>query len=427
MRTRTVLDRTVLEALVSLAPSAALVTNSDGVVVLANQLAECQFGFGPGELLGAHVDSLAVGHSSHHAARRQQFHESPAFRPMGQGRILQARRRDGSEFPAEIGLTPLSTAEGAFVMALVVDVSWRRNAERALRESEERYGLIFESAADGIGVLQDGRFAIVNESLKRLLGGELASHPKEKLFEDYIAPHHRRLALRYSTVQTDDPLRGQRTEVQLMTTGGALGPWVEIHGSEIEFEGRPALLVVLRDVTERRQAEADSERLASHDSLTGLLNRRAVLTRLSNELASSRRRKTWLGVLYLDLDGFKSINDLYGHAVGDALLAQIAQRFQRLIRATDVVGRLGGDEFVAIMTDVKAVRDVERFTQKLFRGVSEPFVVGAHRVEVGLSIGVGLYPADGDSPEALLHCADTAMYRAKHARGNAARFFSTVP
>lgn len=426
MRTQTTLDRTALEALVSLAPSAALVTDSHGVVVLANQLAEHQFGFGPGELIGAHVDNLTVTDTSRHLALRRQFHQSPGARPMGHGRVLPARRRDGSEFPAEIGLTPVATAEGAFVMALVVDVSWRRNAEQALRESEERYGLIFESAADGIGVLQDGRFAIGNESLKRLLGGSMNGHTPDKPFEEYIAPHHRKLATRYSSVQGGEPLRGQRTEVQLMTAGGELGPWVEIHGSAIEFEGRPALLVVLRDVTERRQSEADAERLANHDSLTGLLNRRAVLTRLSNELASARRRKTWLAVLYLDLDGFKSINDLYGHAVGDALLAQIAQRFQGLIRATDVVGRLGGDEFVAIMTDVKTVRDVERFTQKLFRGVSEPFVVGAHRLEVGLSIGVGLYPADGESPEALLHCADTAMYRAKHVHGNTARFFSVA-
>lgn len=287
-------------------------------------------------------------------------------------------------------------------------------------------GAIFTSAADGIGVLQEGRFAIVNDSLTRLLGGPVSDGVQSKTFAEYIGPHHRKLAARYSTHQPEGPLRGQKAEVQLLTTGGELGPWVEIHGSEIEYEGRPAFLMVLRDVTERRQAEADAERLANHDSLTGLLNRRAVLTRLSNELASARRHKSWLAVLYLDLDGFKSVNDLCGHAVGDTLLVQIAQRFQRLIRATDVVGRLGGDEFVAIMTDVKAVRDVERFTQKLFRSVSDPFVVGPHRLEVGLSIGVGLYPADGESPEALLHCADTAMYRAKHEHGNAARFFSVA-
>ncbi len=425
MRTQTKLDRTTLEALVSLAPSAALVANSDGVIVLANGLAEQQFGYGPGELVGAPVDSLAVVQASHHSTLRKAFHTSPDARPMGHGRVLSARRRDGSEFPAEVGLTAVSTTDGVFVMALVVDVSWRREAEQALRESEARYGLIFKSAADGIGVLQDGRFAIANNSLRRLLGGP-PLHAADKPFEDYIAPHHRKVAARYSAVHGDRPQRGQRTEVQLMTACGELGPWVEIHGSEIEFGGRPARLVVLRDVTERRQAEADAERQANHDSLTGLLNRRAVLSRLSNELASARRRKTWLAVLYLDLDGFKSINDVYGHAVGDALLVQIAQRFQGLIRATDVVGRLGGDEFVAIMTDVKAVRDVERFTQKLFRGVSEPFAVGVHRLEVGLSIGVGLYPADGESPEALLHCADTAMYRAKHVHGNTARFFSVA-
>lgn len=425
MRTQTKLDRTALETFVSVAPSAALVTNSDGVVVLANRLAEQQFGFGRGDLVGAHVDSLVAGEASHHATLRNQFHRSPDARPMGHGRVLSARRRDGSEFPAEVGLTPVSTPEGAFVIALVVDVSWRREAEQALRESEARYGLIFKSAADGIGVLQNGRFAIVNESLKRLLGGP-PPDVADKRFEDYIAPHHRKLAAHCAAGHADRPLRGQRTEVQLVTASGELGPWVEIHGSEIEFGGHPARLVVLRDVTERRQAEADAERLANHDSLTGLLNRRAVLTRLSNELASARRRKSWLAVLYLDLDGFKSINDVYGHAVGDALLVQIAQRFQGLIRATDVIGRLGGDEFVAIMTDVKAVRDVERFTHKLFQGVSEPFAVGVHRLEVGLSIGVGLYPADGESPEALLHCADTAMYRAKHAHGNTARFFSVA-
>lgn len=174
-----------------------------------------------------------------------------------------------------------------------------------------------------------------------------------------------------------------------------------------------------RDVTERAQAESHIQQLAHHDALTKLPNRTLMMDRLEMALERARRHANKAAVMLLDLDHFKNINDSLGHAVGDQLLKEIADRLGRCARKTDTVARMGGDEFVIVLTDVHDRGTIERVAETMLAEVSLPVVVGAHDLTVTPSLGISVFPEDGADATTMLKAADTAMYQAKaHGRGN---------
>jgi two-component system cell cycle response regulator len=170
----------------------------------------------------------------------------------------------------------------------------------------------------------------------------------------------------------------------------------------------------------RRNAKA-METLALHDALTGLANRRLLTDRISAALANARRNETTMAVIFLDLDGFKQINDTLGHSVGDALLKLVGGRLQAVVREEDTVGRLGGDEFVIALWNVAHFEDVISVTSKLIESVSKPYLIEGHAVTVTTSAGVGIYPAHGSDTDTLMKRADNALYAAKRSGKNAYR------
>ena len=174
----------------------------------------------------------------------------------------------------------------------------------------------------------------------------------------------------------------------------------------------------LRYAVERKRAEQHIHHLATHDGLTGLPNRRLLLDRLGQALASTRREKRLLALLFLDLDGFKAVNDTFGHAIGDQVLQDVASRLSACVRESDTVARLGGDEFTIVLQEISHPQDANRFAAKILEAFEAPFSLRGHHHRVSASIGIGLYPNDGESPEALMRAADLAMYRAKQ-RGSA--------
>lgn len=177
------------------------------------------------------------------------------------------------------------------------------------------------------------------------------------------------------------------------------------------------------EVDARRTAEDELRKLATHDALTGLPNRLMLQDRTARALARGRRQGSKLGVLLLDLDGFKAINDSLGHAAGDELLRQTAARLRSAVRQSDTVARMGGDEFVVLAEDLADPEDAALVAERVREACSEPVVVQGQAVRSTPSIGIALWPGDGDEAEALLKCADLAMYQAKQAGGGAHRFF----
>jgi diguanylate cyclase (GGDEF)-like protein len=166
---------------------------------------------------------------------------------------------------------------------------------------------------------------------------------------------------------------------------------------------------------------------AERDFLTGLPNRALLSDRLAQSIALAQRHRKRVALMYLDLDNFKDINDSLGHSVGDQLLQSAARRLEACVRHSDTVSRHGGDEFVVLLSEVEAVQDAARAAEKLIKAMAEPHLIGDHRLNVTLSIGISLYPDDGDDVEAVLTNADTAMYHAKRGgRNNYKRFTSEM-
>jgi diguanylate cyclase (GGDEF)-like protein len=174
-------------------------------------------------------------------------------------------------------------------------------------------------------------------------------------------------------------------------------------------------VLALLDATERQARQREIWHQANFDHLTGLANRSLFLDRLERALLLQGRRGTRLAVLFMDLDGFKPVNDTYGHAAGDAVLIEVAQRLSSTVRSTDIAARFGGDEFVVGLTDIRDIRHVELLARKILAVVRAPYRVGEHRVELSASIGIALFPDDQQGCDALLAAADEAMYRAKQA------------
>ncbi|MES2534819.1 MAG: sensor domain-containing diguanylate cyclase [Pseudomonadota bacterium] len=185
-------------------------------------------------------------------------------------------------------------------------------------------------------------------------------------------------------------------------------------------------IAIQHDITRQKQ-ESDHDRyLASHDVLTGLPNRAHFLDVQQQAIWHARRTQHMLATLFLDLDKFKPINDTLGHHIGDQLLAAVAERLRAAVRQADVVARIGGDEFAILLTSLPSTDIATTLARKLLDTLSRPFVLRGQKIEISASIGIALYPADGDDPQALLMHADKAMYQAKCAGGNRYQLYSDV-
>jgi diguanylate cyclase (GGDEF)-like protein len=228
-----------------------------------------------------------------------------------------------------------------------------------------------------------------------------------------------------------DALR--RTTVALQSNGGATTftyRALRKDGSAVWFETTSRALIasdtgeveeivsVSRDISERRRAEEQIEYQAYHDALTSLPNRLLFRDRLTVALAHAKRMRTPLAVMFLDLDSFKFVNDTLGHSVGDELLKVVASRLTEALREEDTIARMGGDEFTVLLANLSSVDHAPLIAQKLLDAVAQPLRVEGHELFVTTSVGIALYPGDGESAEALLQNADNAMYRAKEAGRN---------
>jgi diguanylate cyclase (GGDEF)-like protein/PAS domain S-box-containing protein len=186
-------------------------------------------------------------------------------------------------------------------------------------------------------------------------------------------------------------------------------------------------LLLLRDITEQKRAEGQLDRMAHYDMLTKLPNRRLLHDRLQQAIAQARRRKTTVALLFLDLDRFKQVNDTLGHDVGDLLLAEAASRLVGCVREADTVSRQAGDEFVVLLTDVTEVANATMVAQRIVEALSAPYELKDHELHVTASIGISLYPSDGQEGTDLIEKADAAMYRAKTLGKNRFEFYSDGP
>lgn len=310
-------------------------------------------------------------------------------------------------------------------LRLQQEVQARRTAEAELAKSELGYRRLFETAHDGILMVDAGQGRVIdaNPALLAMLGGERAAVLGQRL--DDVAAFAHIPACRTSV---EDILRCGRLKYddwELRDSSGE-GVAVEVIGLLYHAQVQPMIQYNIRNITDRKQAAARIHYLAMHDALTGLPNRSLLADRLERSIAHARRHQQQLAVMMLDLDHFKHINDSLGHHVGDILLKIVADRLRACLRESDTAARLGGDEFVILLGDVKGLADIDTVADKVLRALKLPFPIEQHQLHIGGSIGVSLFPHDGEDTNNLLRAADTAMYEAKGSGRGVHRMFTAA-
>ncbi len=368
-------------------------------------------GYAREELIGRNVNFLMASEEDMAVVRARCASRKDGVSDQYEVRF---RRKDGSVIWVEIGGAPVTDPAGAVVgsIGVHVDITERRAAAEALRESEARYRLMAENSTDLITrVAFDGTILYASDASRRLLGyepAEIVGLRARTLIHEDDRDEVRQLArLIHETGPTTFSYRVRRKDGSLV--------WFETTSRAVkETNGDIQEIVsVSRDISERRRAEEQIEYQAYHDALTGLPNRWLFRDRLTVALAQARRLKKPLAVMFGDLDRFKLVNDTLGHTFGDELLKTVAYRLKSTLREEDSIARMGGDEFTVLITDLKGAEDALTIAQKLLDVVAQPMRVEGHDLFITTSIGIAMFPDDGDSAEVLLKNADQAMYRAK--------------
>lgn len=337
--------------------------------------------------------------------------------------------QSGQEFPIDDGAAPIVGDNGTLLGAVFVfrDISRRCEIENLLRESEERFHSAFDQAAIGMTLVAvDGRFLQINSSLSKIFGyseNELLTMNLHALTHDgecnKILGHH----LRQLAANT---LPSFQIEVQCFHKIAGKQVWALLSGSLVRnADDQPQYFIIqIQDITDRKYVEQQLVYIANHDALTGLLNRQQFHNRLSEALSLNRRHDTKVALLFLDLDRFKLINDTLGHRVGDLLLEAVAERLKASVRCNDCLGRLGGDEFIVLLNDIEHIDDIARIAQKTIDLLSHPFTIEVNDLVVTASIGISVYPEDGENGQILMMNADSAMYLAKELGKNNYQFYT---
>jgi diguanylate cyclase (GGDEF)-like protein/PAS domain S-box-containing protein len=323
--------------------------------------------------------------------------------------------RSGKTRRMSMVATAIYDEAGRFLRSRSVmhDVSELDRVRRALEQANHEQQAMLDSDIVGIVRLQERTAVWKNRALDRVFGyepGELDGQPARKLYLD-DASFDALGAAAYPVLAQGGHFR---TQMQMRRKDGE-AIWVDMSGVLLSRNAGESMWMMLDITTMKRQQEL-VERAASHDALTGLPNRVLLMDRLRQAIQLAQRTKTLLAVCFIDLDGFKAVNDTHGHAAGDLLLQATATRLQDSLRGHDTVARLGGDEFVLVLTQLHSRDECEAVLARVRRAVAEPMSVSdGEPVRVGASIGVAHGPDEAVDAETLLKIADAAMYRAKQA------------
>lgn len=289
--------------------------------------------------------------------------------------------------------------------------------------SEDRYRTLFDLAADCLMILDlDGTIIDINRT-----GLEQRGYTRDEMVGMHITKlDPPEFAAKVPKRLDDIEKSGAIFESAHLRKDGTAMP-VEINSKIIELDGKKVFFSVIRDISGRRTAEQRIAQLAHFDVLTDLPNRTLFFDRLDQAVARAKRYKQKFAILYLDMDGFKRINDEFGHHAGDGLLKMAAERLTENARDMDTVARVGGDEFIFILNNIDHPDNVARVASKIAESLSRPFVVQGKICYIGCSIGISIFPDDIECPETLVKMADDAMYVAKRAGKNSYRFSNTQP
>jgi diguanylate cyclase (GGDEF)-like protein/PAS domain S-box-containing protein len=392
------------------------VTDQDGKILYTNPAEAEMHGWTVDDLIGKDVRVFAA-ETGPTKLDRDSLHRVSSWR-----REAQNRRKDGTVFPVNLTSDVVRDAGGNIlgIVTTCEDISRRKEAEKALRESEERYALAARGANDGLWdwEVQTGA-AYFSGRWKSILGyaeGEVTDNIEAWLSRVHSEDHERVQA------ELDAHFQGEseqfENEHRVRHKDGSYR-WVLMRGLAIrDAGGHPQRMAgSLTDISSRKTVEEQLARDALYDPLTGLPNRAFFTNLLQRSVRRVRRRDEYkFALLFMDLDRFKLVNDSLGHETGDELLIGVAERLERCLRPGDVVARLAGDEFCILVDAIADARDAFHVAERVQQELKAPFILAGHRIFASASIGIASSDDYTGDPENLLRDADTAMYRAK-ARG----------
>ena len=408
-------ERERLRAIVDNAVEGIITFDPQGKLQSLNPAAGRMFDYGSAEVVGRSAGDLLP-----------EIDMAGAGLPGGQPYLgtleTLGRRKDGASFPIELALSQAMLEGKPHLIAIAHDITERKRVEQALRDRAGELRLF----ADNVPAMttswdENLRCRFANKAFAEFNGitveSILGKHLREVIGEEgypMVEGHVARVLRGHPvTYQRDRKLQNgefRHIEVKLL-------PHIGDQGKVLGF------FAVTTDITEHKLAEERIQRVAHHDSLTGLPNRMLFNDRLDQAISLAKRDSRQFALLYLDLDRFKPVNDSLGHTAGDDLLQAVAARIRQQVRESDTVARVGGDEFNVILPDIARREEAETVAKKIIAALAAPFQLGSRtqRVDIGASIGIALYPTDARDADALVKAADAAMYSAKQV-GSSYRF-----
>jgi diguanylate cyclase (GGDEF)-like protein/PAS domain S-box-containing protein len=404
--------------LVEWSPDPVLV-HRQGIILYVNPSAMRTFGAETAEqLVGRHTHELIhPDFQAEQSARMSALIEHLPIRPMVESRFL---RLDGNPFDVEVQGTSIVYEGQAAIHVALRDISERKLAKDKLKLAAS----VFSHSREGIAITDANTVIVdVNQpfctmtgySRDELLGTQASlfrpgAHSDgyfEALWQGLRAQGH-----------WSGEIWSQRKSGEAIAQLVTISAVADSHGTVQNY------VILSVDMTPMKAHQRQLEDLAHFDALTHLPNRLLLADRLHQAMRQSQRRNQALAVVFLDLDGFKAVNDQHGHSAGDELLVLVSQRMKGALRDGDTLARIGGDEFVAVLVDLDRPEDAEPVLERLLQAAAHPVTVGHAEIQVSASMGIAVYPRDGTHTDLLLRRADQSMYQAKQAGRNRYRFFS---
>jgi len=424
-----------LEILLDGVSDSVIIMTSAGIILEANQAFFATFGYEHADMIGAPIYNLLP------EGYRGAFHEKLAeFATYGalphhvkpsDVIAFRGQRHDGTIVSMDCLLSSIQLPTQIAVIALIRDLSFDHALFEQLKETREHYVALSETITEAIFRIDD-EFSIIfaNSGVKNTFGWEreeVVGKPFSVLFPPEVFNKHEMEFKKYFYIDDQDRIAvGLKRTFEFLGTTKHRGvaPMEMSFGNSKDQKGR-TLTCVIRDITQRKTLERKLRHLAYHDKLTGLGNRDLFNDNMAALLQNLEENIAWRGsVLFLDLDGFKHVNDTLGHDAGDELLIETAKRIRVSLREQDVAYRFGGDEFVVVLSEIKDTGDSIVVSERILSSVSNPYILRSKesksgtRVSVGVSIGVAIIPDHGRTIEEATKCADIAMYCSKEGGKN---------
>ncbi|MEX0959477.1 MAG: EAL domain-containing protein [Burkholderiales bacterium] len=344
--------------------------------------------------------------------------------------VFSRTRADGGTYFVSISGEPIFDERGNFkgYRGVGRDITLQKEAEAALRDNEERLRSTLDAALDCvISIDVAGRIIDFNPAAEKTFGYSRAEALGQDMASLMIPERYREAHFRGMTRHLENPdfhALNRRREVQALRRDGSEFP-AEIAVVSTRTHDQTVFTAFLRDVSERKAAETRLLHMAHYDSLTDLPNRVLIQDRLRQAVAQALRSNRPGALLFIDLDRFKWVNDTLGHPVGDRLLKEVSARLEQCLRSGDTVGRLGGDEFAVILSNLSKAQDAQIVAQNIMCAFDRPFESKGHETFVTVSVGITVFPNDGQDADTLIRNADAAMYRAKDDGRNTFALFTS--